>query len=305
MSRGVLATLDELVGLRARAAELLSGVRRRAHEPRSGTLHSPFRGRGMEYAESRPYSAGDDVRHVDWRVSARTGSLHSKLFHAERERVSAVVVDASPAMAFGTRVCFKRVQAARLAALFAWYAQAQGDRLAGACCGSHRGEVPPCGGRRGVLRLLDRVVAWQTDSAAGVVAEPLSATLQRLQALLRPGSHLLLTLDAASLDEPAYQRLAILRQHHDLLVALVLDPLERDAPPPGRYPVVDATGARWLDLRSEQARESWRTARESTWRAALQRLRGLAVSARPVRTDEDPVLALRDLLRGAIYDEAA
>jgi uncharacterized protein (DUF58 family) len=304
---GVRATFDELVALRLRAAELLSGVRRRAHEPRGGALHSPFRGRGMEYAESRPYSPGDDARHVDWRVSARTGTLHSKLFHAERERVSAVVVDASPHMAFGTRVCFKSVQAARLAALFAWYAQALGDRLAGARCGAEPGETPPCGGRRGVLRLLERLVTWQAvpQASASAARTPLSGCLQRLQTQLRPGSHVLLAVDASMLDEAAMQRLATLRLHHDLLVALVVDPLEMHAPPPGRYPVVDADGEHWLDLLDTPSRERWQLARQRVWRGALQRLRGLGIAARPLRTDDDPLLALRDLLRGAVYDEAA
>jgi uncharacterized protein (DUF58 family) len=304
MANGVLATLDELIALRARAAELLSGVRRRVHEPRGGALHSPFRGRGMEYAESRPYSPGDDARHVDWRVSARTGALHSKLFHAERERISAVVVDASPAMAFGTRVCFKRVQAARLAALFAWYAQAQGDRLAGARTGAEPAEAPPCGGRRGVLRLLDRLVAWQ-DPPPAAAPVALAQCLQRLQSLLRPGSHVLLALDAGSLDEAAFQRLATLRQHHDLLVALLVDPLDMQAPPIGRYPISDGAGEGWLELPDTRARAAWSAARHATWRAPLARLRALAITARPIRTDDDPLLGLRDLLRGALYDEAA
>ncbi|TGP40975.1 DUF58 domain-containing protein, partial [bacterium M00.F.Ca.ET.229.01.1.1] len=89
----------------------------------------PLRGRGMEYAESREYVAGDDARHIDWRVTARTGRAHTKLFQAERERVSLIVADTSPALYFGTRVRFKSVQAARAGAVAAWSAQRRGVRV--------------------------------------------------------------------------------------------------------------------------------------------------------------------------------
>ncbi|HRN60532.1 MAG TPA: DUF58 domain-containing protein, partial [Chiayiivirga sp.] len=96
-------------------------TQRRSADLFSGGHQSPFRGRGMEYAESRPYAPGDDVRHIDWRVTARSGRTHTKLFQPERERITAVVYDRSAAMAFGTRTCFKSVQARRLAALMLWH----------------------------------------------------------------------------------------------------------------------------------------------------------------------------------------
>ena len=80
----------------------------------------------MEYAESREYVAGDDARHIDWRLTARTGRAHTKLFQAERERLSLIVADTSPALYFGTRVRFKSVQAARASAVAAWAAVRDG-----------------------------------------------------------------------------------------------------------------------------------------------------------------------------------
>jgi hypothetical protein len=85
----------------------------------------------------------------------------------------------------------------------------------------------------------------------------------------------------------------------------MVDPLEMQAPPPGRYPVSDSAGEHWLDLPDTASRERWQLARQAVWRAAMGRLRTLGVAVRPVRTDDDPLLALRDLLRGAVYDEAA
>ncbi len=139
------ARVAEGDGLRPQLAELVA-LRRLAQRPppprrgrvgNAGQAPSPLRGRGMEYAESREYVPGDDARHIDWRVTARTGRAHTKLFQAERERVSLIVADTSPALYFGTRVRFKSVQAARAGAVAAWSAQRRGDRI-GALRGSDR-----------------------------------------------------------------------------------------------------------------------------------------------------------------------
>lgn len=300
---GVAARVPELVALRQRVAALRVDARRRSHAPRAAQEHSPFRGRGMEYAESRPYSPGDDARHVDWRVSARTGQLHSKLFHAERERLSAVVYDAGPWMAFGTRHCFKGVQAARLAALFAWLAQAEGDRVALACNRAADAQLPPAAGERGVLRLLAQLCRWQAlpgESARATL--PLSAVLSRLERLLRPGSRILLVVDPHGLDEPAMRRLRHLRIHHDLLVALLVDPVERRPPSAAALPVSDGRETRWIGG-TGRARTGGHEAAGLLQRC-LEDLHRHAISARAVSPAEPPDQALAALLRGALFEEA-
>ena len=182
-------TMPELLSLRARAGELASGARRRSADRDAGTRHSPFRGRGMDYAESRAYAAGDDVRHIDWRVTARSGELHTKLFAPERERTSAVVVDTAAAMGFGTRACYKTVAAARLAALFVWAAVAQGDRICAASFGRHGGLIPSLAGRRGALRALDAICRWSSQAIADTPSETtLSVTLDSLARGLNSGA---------------------------------------------------------------------------------------------------------------------
>ena len=116
MADGIVPTLAELVALRD-AARARSPARRGRFGV-SGQAPSPLRGRGMEYAESREYAQGDDARHIDWRVTARTGRMHTKVFHAERDRVTLLLADTAPTLYFGTRRCFKSVQAARAGA--AW-----------------------------------------------------------------------------------------------------------------------------------------------------------------------------------------
>ena len=114
----------------------------------------------MEYAESREYAIGDDARHIDWRLTARSGKPHTKLFQAERERLTLIVADTAPALYFGTRVRFKSVQAARAGAIAAWAAVRDGDRIAALRGSTREAPVPPAAGPRGALRALDALVRW-------------------------------------------------------------------------------------------------------------------------------------------------
>jgi uncharacterized protein (DUF58 family) len=155
---GIAPTLQELVGLRALA--LGRRAPRRGRHGVTGHALSPMRGRGMEYAESREYAIGDDARHIDWRLTARSGRPHTKLFQAERERLTLIVADTAPTLYFGTRVRFKSVQAARAGAIAAWAALRDGDRVAALRGSQREAPIPPAGGPRGALRVLDALVRW-------------------------------------------------------------------------------------------------------------------------------------------------
>ena len=258
-------TLPELLSLRARAGELASGARRRSADRDAGTRHSPFRGRGMDYAESRAYAAGDDVRHIDWRVTARSGELHTKLFAPERERTSAVVIDTAAAMRFGTRACYKTVAAARLAALFVWAAVAQGDRICAASFGRHAGLIPSLAGRRGALRALDAVCRWSSQALAETPSETtLSATLDSLARGLSSGAHVLLVVDQRSVDEDAERALRRLRRHHDVMTVVLVDAFERSRLPSGVYRVAALAGEAqlvWIPMATRLGGKSGRRRR--------------------------------------------
>ncbi|MEZ5464763.1 MAG: DUF58 domain-containing protein [Lysobacteraceae bacterium] len=294
---GLRADVTELLALRSRAMELLAGYRRRSASRESGPSHSAFRGRGMDYAESRPYAPGDDVRHIDWRVTARTGRAHSKVFQAERDRVTALIIDRSASMAFGTRNCLKSVAAARLAALLAWTGSMEGDRLA-AISGSD--VVPPTRGRGAILRVLNALSSWsEGSSGAEEPAVDLNHSLERLPRLIRPGSHVLLLADARSIDARCEPALRALSAHHDVIALLVCDALERHSPPAGRYLAAGPEGVVPLDLDSAEARERWFRHFDDLQQTALAHLAGCGIRAHRVATNDDPVGAMRDLLRGA------
>lgn len=285
MSDGIRPTLAELVALRA-----LATGRRMPPRGRHG-IHghglSPMRGRGMEYAESREYAHGDDARHIDWRLTARSGRAHTKLFQAERERLTLIVADTAPALYFGTRVRFKSVQAARAGAVAAWTAVRDGDRLAALRGSADEAPVPPASGPRGALRVLDALVRWYAAPPADDAGLPFA--LDHAARLLRPGSRLVVLADPCSIagdDADAWPqaRWAGLARHHDVIVLLMVDALERTPP---ATPVVFSAGARRveLDLSAPAQRQAWARAFDAPVARALEQLPARGVRVNVLATD--------------------
>jgi len=253
MADGVTPTLAELIALRASAQGRRTPLRGRHGV--SGHALSPQRGRGMEYAESREYSIGDDARHIDWRLTARSGKPHTKLFQAERERLTLIVADTAPAIYFGTRTRFKSVQAARAGAVAAWVAIRDGDRVAALRGSTSEAPVAPAAGPRGALRVLDALVRWYTRPPSDDAG--LTVALDHARRLLRPGSRLIVLADAASVADVPAQRWPALSMHNEVVVLLLTDPLEAN-PPPSALPFLSKEHRVELDLSTAGQRQRWR-----------------------------------------------
>lgn len=192
-----------------------------------------MRGRGMEYAESREYAPGDDARHIDWRLTARTGRAHTKLFQSERERLTLIVADTAPTLYFGTRTRFKSVQAARAGAVAAWAAVRDGDRIALLRGSGREPPLAPAGGVQGALRVLGTLARWYARRPED--DDGLAVALDHAHRLLRPGSRLIVLADADSVRQVVPNRWSMLAQHRDVVTLLLTDPLER-APPSAMLP---------------------------------------------------------------------
>ena len=199
----VRVTAPGLVAL-ARQAGAIGLDTRRIRSRMTGEYLSPFRGRGMEFDEARIYQPGDDIRNIDWRVTARTGRVHTKMFREERERPVFLWVDLRTPMFFATRGAYKSVIAARAAGLVAWSAQQRGDRVGGLVFSdSEHHEVRPQRGKPAVLHLINRLAghpAW-TDPAATVDPRAGLDAALRMRRLARPGSLVFLISDFRGLDE--------------------------------------------------------------------------------------------------------
>lgn len=287
---------DDLIGLREAARALSLPVQRRAKSALAGAHRSAIRGRGMDYLESRHYQAGDDVRAMDWRVTARAGRPHVKVYHEERERPVVVLVDFNQSMFFGTRGCFKSVAAARAAALLGWAAVGRGDRIGGWLFNGEHRELVPRGGRRGVMALIGALTkagspaSGSNADSCGGMAEALS----RLRRVVRPGSLVYLISDFYGIQQQGQphgdiaKHLARLHRHNELVACLVADPLELLPPPPGRYGVSDGQRRDGvLDTRSGRGRDAYRQYLNRQRRAVRELTEEQGIPLVQLRTDQD------------------
>ncbi|NIK01398.1 uncharacterized protein (DUF58 family) [Xanthomonas arboricola] len=293
---GLRASLAELIALRGTAQH--RGQPGRGRHGLVGPVPAATRGRGMEYAESREYVAGDDARHIDWRVTARTGRAHTKLFQAERERLSLIVADTAPALFFGTRVRYKSVQAARAGAVAAWLAQRQGDRVAALRGTASEAPIAPRSGQRGVLPVLDALARWYAQPPAGDAG--LEVALDHAARLLRPGARLTVLADARSASRVSATRWSGLALHHEVVVIVLVDPLELS--PPARALSFDVRGERIaVDLASQAARARWQAEFVAPLEQLATLLQSRGVRVHRLSTDDasDAWLGGSTLVRGA------
>lgn len=291
VSERVFTSLKTLIDL-AKPAASLNLKRRSIHAQQSGGYISHVKGRGMEFEESRIYQAGDDIRSIDWRVTARTGKTHTKVFREERERPVFISVDDRAAMHFATRGVFKSVLAAKLAALLAWAAQHQGDRIGGQlfsdgqCC-----ELKPQNGRHAVLRFLNMLVRQETSGQTTHIT--LEHVLARLTQHAHPGSLVYILSDFRGMNDAAELHLAKLAQHCDVVLIFVCDPLEQNLPTKGHYRFTDGSRDVVIDANDSQRLASYHQHFEQRQQQIEQLAKKRRLTFIQCSTTDDPIQRLR------------
>ena len=268
----------------------------------TGAYVSHFRGRGMEFDESRPYQPGDDPRSIDWRVTARSTTAYTKLFREERERPVLVVLDLRANMHFATRGCFKSVNASRAAALLSWAAHHRGDRLGGLIFGdsTHR-ELKPRLGRQAALRYVHELVAhpdWENkDRSPGADDEaPLAQAMSALRRVARPGSLVVILSDFLGFSRAAQSYLSSVARHNEVLAVFLNDPIERVLPPPGHYRLVSRDDELAIDTFAKAARRDYENAFQSRSQQLEAFCQRYGIHLMPLSTEDDPVTALQTAL---------
>jgi uncharacterized protein (DUF58 family) len=232
---GVYTSLDALARLQARARGFSFQARQPVRSVLSGPHGSRVRGRGLDFEEVRGYRPGDDVRAIDWRVTARTGKPYTRVYDQERDRPALVVVDQRLAMFFGTRLSLKSVTAAEAAALAAWRVFLSGDRV-GALVFDDLGitALRPQRSRRQVLRILQAIVeknrALRAESDTRPAPGMLNQALERAQRLADHDHAVLVASDFDGADADTRRLAGALARHNDVVVMLVLDPASKDLP---------------------------------------------------------------------------
>jgi len=245
MSQATQLDLQQLLSMQQQA-HALNVRRKHIRSALSGGHLSRLRGRGMEFDEVRVYQAGDEVSSIDWKVTARKGVTHTKLFREERERPVLMCLDYRSPMFFATQGVLKSVLATQAAALLAWHSVAQGDRLGGLLFSDEEHhEIKPRRGRRGVLQWLHACVHAKVWSQP-IVRRPLTAkhdSLEELTARLRrvskPGSLIYILSDFRGLNQAAVSNVVQLARHNDVVLLSVTDVMEERFPNQGAYPIFD------------------------------------------------------------------
>ncbi len=271
----------------------------RVNSLQTGAYVSRFRGRGMEFDESRPYQPGDDPRSIDWRVTARSATAYTKLFREERERPVLVVVDLRANMHFATRGCFKSVNASRAAALLAWAAHHRGDRLGGLIFGdtTHR-ELKPRLGRRAALRYVHKLAEHPDWTKRGVAegVEPLTQAMSSLRRVARPGSLVVIISDFIGFSRAAQSYLSSVARHNEVLAVFISDPLEQKLPPPGRYRIVSPDSEIAIDTFARAARREYEGEFTERSQALETFCHRYGVHLMSMSTHDDPVTSLQAAL---------
>jgi uncharacterized protein (DUF58 family) len=270
-------------------------TRRAVQDTLAGGYHSVFKGRGMAFSEVRPYQPGDEIRAIDWNVTARMGEPFVKVFTEERELTALIAVDRSASQDAGLSVQAKAEVAAEIAALLVFSALENGDR-AGLLLFTDRIEryVPPRRGRKHGLRLITETLAFRPRGRGTDLATALGhlSSAQRRRALVFVVSDFL--------AEGYEQALAVLARRHDVIPVVLTDPVERELPRlPGLWPVSDVETGKvvLVDLSDERTRRAY--AERALLREQMRQrmFRRLSLPAVELRPGDDYVAPLAELFR--------
>lgn len=314
---GAYTDLNHLIRLRLNAKDIQLLPQKKALSSMAGPNRTHFRGRGIDFSEVRVYQPGDDIRNIDWRVTARNGKPHTKLYQEERERPVIVSVDQSTSMYFGSQCCFKSVLAAELGAYIAWAALNNGDRVGGSVFSdttvttkaSAKGfyehhEVKPKRNHHSVLQLIKYIhqanqqlkpkvqIPFQTTSK-------LASATKNLMQMTRPGSAIFLVSDFNDFDEATEKHLFQLSQHNDVTCLYTYDAMEKKLPPAGQYAVTNGVETFNISTYQTSTRQAYQSQFDEKLALLQNRLGRMGVHLIPVATHESPLAVLTHFFSSA------
>ena len=255
----------------------------------SGEYHSAFKGRGMSFSEVRNYTYGDDVRNIDWNVTARTGDTSIKVFEEERELTVMLLIDVSASSLFGTRGQFKSELITEIAAVIAFSATTNNDKV-GAILFSDKIEryIPPKKGRKTILRIIRDLITHETES----LGTNLKSAFEYLNNIQKKRAIVFVLSDF--MDHDYVQALNIAARRHDIIGMHIYDQSEKELPNVGLLRIKDAETnmERVIDTSQKSVRdqyENWFTKHEETFKTEFNKAGSDVIS---IQTNQDYVKAL-------------
>lgn len=287
---GTHSHLASLLQLRHPAQELNIYSRQNSRSALLGQQKTSQRGRGMEFEEVRQYHAGDDVRTIDWRVTARTQVPHTKLFREERERPVLIVGDLRPNMFFGSQQRFKAVQLNNLAAQLAWAAIHHKDRVGGLVFNGHnQQDIRPARSKHRVMQLLNTLCEQQASTGT-LTGHTMADILLDSRRVARPGSAVFILSDFHDFGEDAHHQLHCLARHIDVSCIKISDPLEAKLPQLQGLMISD--GQQRSMLRQGQELEAFSKQQATSQNLLAQACAKSAVELLHCKTTDDPLVWL-------------
>jgi uncharacterized protein (DUF58 family) len=268
---GPYTNLAGLIALKSAAESIRLAPNRKATRQLAGPYQTRLKGRGMDFDEVRGYQPGDDVRNIDWRVTARTTIPHTKTFTEERERPVLILCDQRSTMFFGSRQRFKSVQAANIAALLSWSALKRKDRVGGFILSNREvRDFKAQNSDKAVLTMLaalDQVNRQlQRQDLNGDTQIGFTEALSDLRRIAKTGNSIYIIADFTDLDQDGLRQLYELSRHNSIMAFAVYDPLERELPPEGLYTISNGTREVQIDTGKKQSRR--RYAKQAARRSA-------------------------------------
>lgn len=303
---GINLNIKQLLYYQAKTSLLDLSPRKTIQSKLAGSYLAKTKGRGMEFDEARHYQPGDDIRAIDWRVTARTGKTHTKLYREEKERPIFVLSDLTPGMHFGTQLLFKSVQVAHMTAMIAWAARERGDRIGGLIFNQHQHlEYKPMTRQKAVLSLLHGLLELhRPDQLAKQENKPImrfSEACARLRRLARPGSLLFLLSDFDDLDDAAKRHLSRLSRHCEIIAYPISDPFEHELPQvklAQQVAVTDGSDRQMLMLGEEQTAQQYKQQHDESFYKIEKVLRECRAQIVPISAAIPLELQLKDIVGG-------
>ena len=302
---GVYIDLDDLIALEYRGRKVSFLPRQPVHSLLSGRFASRMRGRGLNFEEIRDYRSGDDVRSIDWKVTARLQKPHVRVFNEERDRQALLVVDQRLSMFFGSRLAMKSVTAAEAAAIGAWRVLGVGDRV-GAIVFNDRDlvEIKARRSRATVLQILNAVVAQNRALGVGrgLASAPsmLNTALEHATRRALHDAAVIVISDFDGADDATRKMIGAMTRHNNVVALLVHDPLQSDLPASASMTVTDGELQIELEVGRASVRKSIEQAMQERLKGVFAWTRELGVPVLPLSAAEETAPQLRHLLGGDI-----
>lgn len=296
MNDTLYSQLDELTAWRFHVKQKKLVQQQKLLASSQGDHHAVRKGRGMTFSEVRQYQAGDDIRHIDWRVTARTQKAHTKVFVEEHERPTLILAEQSPALFFGSQVRLKTAQVLNIAAILGWVSLHQHERVGGVCFNAQQQIwLPPKKPQQNFLNFLQQSIGLQQQLQKPGVGQNgyWQQALQQLQKNLKPGSKVFLIGDMLQFDSNLFANLKQLKGHAEIVAIHVYDPLEKQVPELGWLNIQGLQGQLMrLDSFRAKTRQNYQQLYVQQWQETRQAFNRIRIPLVEISNQDQPVKAL-------------